>query len=203
MPVLRRLPEQLVNRIAAGEVVERPAAAIKELVENALDAGAKSIEIRLRDGGQSLISVRDDGWGMTPDELRLAVKRHATSKLPDDDLWNIQSFGFRGEALPSIASVSRLTITSRREGADEAWQITVEGGVVGAVQPAALDSGTQVEVRDLFYATPARLKFLKSQRSEADAAREIIERLAMAHPAVEFVIHEDDKRPMRYAAQAG
>jgi len=202
MPVLRQLPEQLVNRIAAGEVVERPAAAIKELVENALDAGATSIEIRLRDGGQSLIAVRDNGCGMSADELRLAVQRHATSKLPDDDLWNIQSFGFRGEALPSIAAVARLTLTSRRTGAAEAWQIAVECGAMGAVQPAALEQGTLVEVRDLFYATPARLKFLKSLRSEADAAREIIERLAMAHPQVEFVLHEDDKRPVRYPAAA-
>ena len=199
---IRRLPESLVNRIAAGEVVERPAAAIKELVENALDAGAARIEVSIRDGGQSLIRVTDDGCGMTREELMLAVERHATSKLPDEDLWNIQSFGFRGEALPSIGSVSRLAISSRARGASEAWQIGIEGGAVSQPRPASIATGTQVEVRDLFYATPARMKFLKTVRSESEYAREAVERLAMAHPQVDFTWQEDDKRPVRFSAQA-
>src|SRR5277367_873555 len=200
MPI-RRLPESLVNRIAAGEVVERPAAAVKELVENALDAGATRIEVTLRDGGQSLIRITDNGHGMMRDELVLAIERHATSKLPDEDLWNIHSFGFRGEALPSIGAVARLAITSRAKGSDEAWRIEVEGGVLSEPRPAALTEGTQVEVRDLFFATPARLKFLKTARTENDFAREVIERLAMAHPEVDFTLQEDDKRPVRFAAQ--
>lgn len=197
---LRRLPENLVNRIAAGEVVERPAAALKELVENALDAGAHRIEIALREGGQALIRVADDGGGMTREELALCIERHATSKLPDDDLWNIQSFGFRGEALPSIGAVARLSILSRKEGAPEAWQIDVEGGHVAAPHPVSLSGGTVVEVRDLFYATPARLNFLKSLRAEAGAARDVVDRLAMAYPAVTFHFQEDDKKPVRYPA---
>ncbi len=197
---LRRLPESLVNRIAAGEVVERPAAALKELVENALDAGASRIEVFLREGGQSLIRVVDDGEGMTRDELALSVERHATSKLPDDDLWNIRSFGFRGEALPSIGAVARLAITSRKKGSGEAWRIEVEGGKVAPLRPASLPGGTMVEVRDLFFATPARLKFLKSPRAEAEAARDMIEKLAMANRRVDFVYQEDDKRPIRFAA---
>lgn len=201
--IIRRLPESLVNRIAAGEVIERPAAAVKELVENALDAGATQIEITIRDGGQTLLSVSDNGRGMNSDELLLAVERHATSKLPDEDLWNIQSFGFRGEALPSIGSVSRMTITSRAQGSDEAWQISIDGGEVSAPRPASLTAGTKVEVRDLFYATPARLKFLKTTRTENDYAREAIERLAMAYPHIDFIWQEDDKRPVRFAAIAG
>lgn len=195
---IRLLPVQLVNRIAAGEVVERPAAALKELVENALDAGATRVEVTLRDGGQSLIRVADNGFGMNRDELVLAIERHATSKLPDEDLWNIHSFGFRGEALPSIGSVARMSITSRKRDSDEAWQICVEGGVVIPPRPAALPEGTLVEVRDLFFATPARLKFLKSQRTESEAAREIIEKLAMAHPHVAFILQEDERRPVQY-----
>lgn len=198
---IRRLPESLVNRIAAGEVVERPAAAVKELAENALDAGATHIEINLRDGGQSLIKVTDNGRGMTPDELTLAIERHATSKLPDGDLWNIQSFGFRGEALPSIGAVSRMTIISRVKESDQAWQIAVNGGDITPPRPASLAVGTQVEVRDLFFATPARLKFLKTLRTENDYAREAIEKLAMAHPHVDFVWQEDDKRSVRFVAQ--
>ncbi|HYE00827.1 MAG TPA: DNA mismatch repair endonuclease MutL, partial [Alphaproteobacteria bacterium] len=159
MPI-RLLPETLVNRIAAGEVVERPAAAVKELVENAIDAGATRIDVTIRDGGRTLVAVSDDGCGMGPEELSLAVERHATSKLPDEDLWNIATLGFRGEALPSIGAVSRLTLTSRARGADGAWRLHVEGGAKGAPEPAALPGGTRVEVRDLFYATPARLKFL-------------------------------------------
>ena len=166
MSIIRRLPDSLVNRIAAGEVVERPAAAVKELVENALDAGATQIEITIREGGQSLIAITDNGCGMSPDDMQLAIERHATSKLPDEDLWNIHSFGFRGEALPSIASVSRMTITSRAAGSADAWQLHIEGGDVEPLQPASLSVGTRIEVRDLFYATPARLKFLKTDRAE-------------------------------------
>jgi len=200
MTAIRRLPSSLINRIAAGEVVERPAAVVKELVENAIDAGATRIAVTLRDGGQSLISITDNGRGMSRDELPIAVERHATSKLPDDDLWNIHSFGFRGEALPSIGSVSRMSITSRAKGSDEAWQISVEGGELSAPRPASLATGTQIEVRDLFFATPARLKFLKTTRTEGDYAFEVIERLAMANPHVDFTWQEDDKRPIRFAA---
>lgn len=199
--MIRKLPDSLVNRIAAGEVIERPAAALKEIVENALDAGATRIEVTLRQGGQAMIRVADNGDGMDHDELALCIERHATSKLPDEDLWNLQSFGFRGEALPSIGAVARLTITSRKRGSQEAWSIGVEGGNVQQPRPASLQEGTIVEVRDLFFATPARLKFLKSQRTESDAAREIIEKLAMAHPAVDFTLLEDDRRPIRFAAQ--
>ena len=195
---IRLLPQQLVNRIAAGEVIERPAAALKELVENALDAGATSVDVTLRDGGQSLIRVADDGRGMDREELSLAIERHATSKLPDEDLWNIQSFGFRGEALPSIGSVARMTLKSRKKGAHNAWEICVEGGLVSAPKPTSLSEGTVVEVRDLFFATPARLKFLKSKRTESDAAREIVEKLARAHPHVAFSLQEDDRKPVQF-----
>lgn len=197
---LRRLPETLVNRIAAGEVIERPAAALKELAENALDAGATRIDVSLREGGQALLRVADNGFGMTREELALSIERHATSKLPDDDLDNIQSFGFRGEALPSIGSVARLAITTRKAGSGEAWRIDVEGGKVEAPRPASLPEGTIVEVRDLFFATPARLKFLKSHRTETGAARDVIERLAMANPGVTFLWQEEDRRPVRYEA---
>jgi DNA mismatch repair protein MutL len=197
---LRRLPETVINRIAAGEVVERPASALKELVENSLDAGARHIDVRIEDGGRSLIAVADDGCGMTADELRLAVERHATSKLPDDDLFHIETLGFRGEALPSIGAVSRLSIASRSEGAVEAWQITVEGGEVHEPQPAALARGTQVEVRDLFFATPARLKFLKMPRTEASHALDTLTRLAMAFPAVGFSLTDDGRNRLRLPA---
>jgi DNA mismatch repair protein MutL len=198
---IRRLPETLVNRIAAGEVVERPSAAVKELVENALDAGASRIDVVLRDGGRGLIAVQDDGVGMGPPDLELAVERHATSKLPDDDLLSVRYLGFRGEALPSIASVSRLTLTSRARGSDAAWSLTVEGGAKSPVAPAALSAGTRVEVRDLFYATPARLKFLRSPRTELDHAIDIVERLAMANPQVAFTIEADNRTPIRLNAQ--
>src|SRR5579884_3219099 len=153
---IRQLPPVVVNRIAAGEVVERPAAAVKELVENAIDAGASRIDVTLHEGGQSLIAVADDGVGMSGDDLVLAVERHCTSKLPDDDLLRIATLGFRGEALPSIGAVSRMTITSRRRNAGEAWSLAVAGGAKGTARPAAHPAGTRVEVRDLFYATPAR-----------------------------------------------
>jgi DNA mismatch repair protein MutL len=197
---LRRLPETLVNRIAAGEVIERPAAAVKELVENAIDAKATRIDVTLTDSGRSLIAVVDDGIGMTADELSLAVERHATSKLPDDDLLNIATLGFRGEALPSIGAVARLTLTSRPKAAQEAWSIAVDGGRVGQPSPAAHPPGTRVEVRDLFYATPARLKFLKGDRAEQGAAVDAIERLAMAHPEVAFYLTADGRTPIRLPA---
>ena len=191
---LRRLPETLVNRIAAGEVVERPASAAKELVENALDAGATRIEVTLRDGGASYLCVADDGRGMTPEELELAVERHVTSKLPDDDLVDIRFLGFRGEALPSIGAVARLTLTSRPRDQAEAWQLRVEGGRKGRLEPAAGQPGTRVEVADLFYATPARLKFLKTARSETGAVEDIVRRLAMANPAVAFRVEAEGRR---------
>ncbi|MDX1422352.1 MAG: DNA mismatch repair endonuclease MutL [Kiloniellales bacterium] len=200
---LRLLPETLVNRIAAGEVVERPAAALKELLENALDAGARNVEAVLDDGGRSYLAVSDDGCGMSPEELELAVERHATSKLPEDDLVHIATLGFRGEALPSIGAVSRMTVTSRAAGAGEAWSLSVEGGRKGAVEPAALGRGTRVEVRDLFYATPARLKFLKSARAEQMQARDALSRLAMAHPGVGFVLSDGRRDLLNLPAAQG
>src|SRR5258708_11417132 len=197
---IRQLPPVIVNRIAAGEVIERPAAAVKELVENAIDAGASRIEIVLRDGGQALIAVTDDGAGMERDELELAVERHCTSKLRDDDIMEIKALGFRGEALPSIGAVSRLRIVSRPRqeeegaGAESAWEIVVEGGAKRAPTPAAHPPGTRVEVRDLFFATPARLKFLKTPRRERDQAVDAVKRLAMACPQVAFTIIGDDDR---------
>jgi len=202
-PLLRRLPPTLVDRIAAGEVIERPAAAVKELVENALDAGAARIAVTVRDGGRTLIAVDDDGRGMTADELALAVERHATSKLPDDDLLRIASLGFRGEALPSIGAVARLTLTSRAPGADTAWTLTVDGGAVGAVRPAARAAGTRVEVADLFHATPARLKFLKSDRAERDAVLDAVKRLALAHPRVAFTVTDGARTPIDLPAGPG
>ncbi len=194
------MPPNLVNQIAAGEVVERPASVVKELVENALDAGARRIDIHLREGGRALIVVEDDGKGMTRDELALSVERHATSKLPDDDLVHIHSFGFRGEALPSIGAVGRLALASRACSADSAWRIAVDGGVKSAPEPAARGDGTRVELRDLFYAVPARLKFLKSPRSESNAAQEIVERLAMAHPDVAFTLRDEERLALRLPA---
>jgi DNA mismatch repair protein MutL len=190
---IRLLPQGLVNRIAAGEVVERPAAAVKELVENAIDAGATRIEVVLRDGGRSLIAVTDNGHGMGREALALAVERHATSKLPGDDLVHIETLGFRGEALPSIAAVARLEIASRAAGAAEAWTIAVEAGEKQPVKPAALAAGTRVTVRDLFFATPARLKFLKAERTERDHAVDVVNRLAMAHPGIAFSLADGER----------
>ncbi len=191
---IRQLPPNVVNRIAAGEVIERPAAAVKELVENAIDAGASRIEIVLRDGGQALIAVTDDGAGMERDELELAVERHCTSKLPDDDRLEIKALGFRGEALPSIGAVSRMRITSRPPGQESAWEIIVEGGAKRGPVPAAHPPGTRVEVRDLFFATPARLKFLKTPRAERDQVVDAVKRLAMACPGIAFTIIGDEGR---------
>jgi DNA mismatch repair protein MutL len=186
-PVIRQLDEAAINRIAAGEVVERPASAVKELVENAIDAKAGRIEIAVADGGKTLIRVTDDGCGIARDDLPLALSRHATSKIDGSDLLDINTFGFRGEALPSLGAVGRLTITSRVAGADGA-SISVNGSHMGAVKSAALTKGTIVELRDLFYATPARLKFMRTDRAEAQAVTDIIKRLAMAEPFVTFIL---------------
>lgn len=186
-PVIRQLDDAAINRIAAGEVVERPASAVKELVENALDAKASRIEISIADGGKTLIRVTDNGVGMTADDLPLALSRHATSKIDGTDLLNIHSFGFRGEALPSLGAVGRLTIRSRTASGDGA-EVTVAGGAHDAVRPSALTAGTVVELRDLFYATPARLKFLRTDRAEMQAISDVIKRLAMAEPFVTFIL---------------
>src|SRR3954449_3220931 len=197
MPV-RQLPEQLVNRIAAGEVVERPASVVKELVENSIDAGASRIDIFTDGGGRRRIGITDDGGGMTAGDLALAVDRHATSKLDDEDLLRIRTLGFRGEALPSIGAVARLGITTRHAGEPHAWSLSVEGGQKSPMAPAALLQGTRVEVSDLFYATPARLKFLKTDRTEAEAIREVVRRLAMARPDVAFTLAGEERAPVTW-----
>jgi len=188
-PVIRQLDDSAINRIAAGEVVERPASAVKELVENAIDAGARQITVEYADGGKTLIRVTDDGCGIAAVDLALALSRHATSKIDGTDLLNIHTFGFRGEALPSLGAVGRLTICSRVAGQDGA-EISVNGGVTGPVRPAALNGGTVVTLRDLFFATPARLKFLRTDRAEAQAISDIIKRLAMAEPFVRFTLRD-------------
>ncbi|MFS4581899.1 DNA mismatch repair endonuclease MutL [Phaeobacter sp. C3_T13_0] len=188
-PIIRQLDDSAINRIAAGEVVERPASAVKELVENAIDAGAARITVDIADGGKTLIRVTDDGCGMSPTDLPLALSRHATSKIDGSDLLNINTFGFRGEALPSLGAVGRLSITSRAQGQDAA-QIRVAGGTIDPVKPAALRAGTVVELRDLFYATPARLKFMRSDRAETQAIGDVIKRLAMAEPSVGFTLRD-------------
>ncbi len=210
MPI-RRLPPEAVNRIAAGEVIERPAAAVKELVENALDAGAKRVAIRIERGGLGLISIEDDGGGIPRDELPLAVERHATSKLVaetngDVDLLNIFTMGFRGEALPSIGAVARLSIVSKARGSNDTWSVEVEGGALHPVKPSAWaalsEHGTRVEVRDLFFATPARLKFMKSERAEMMAVSDVVKRLAMARPDVGFLLEHDGRANLRLSAEA-
>ncbi len=206
-PVIRQLDEAAINRIAAGEVVERPSSAVKELVENALDAGATRISVDIAGGGKTLIRVRDDGCGMAPTDLPLAMTRHATSKIDGSDLLNIRSFGFRGEALPSLGAVGRLRILSRAEG-HEAAEITCDGGRLSLVKPAALTAGTQVELHDLFYATPARLKFLRSDRAETQAITEVIRRLALAEPTVGFTLRDvttpgEDRVLFRAYAETG
>jgi DNA mismatch repair protein MutL len=190
---IRRLPSELINRIAAGEVVERPASALKELVENSLDAGARSVAIRLSAGGLELVEVTDDGAGMIPQEMHLALERHATSKLPDDAIEAVSSFGFRGEALPSIASVSRLTLESRPRGHD-GWRVTVDHGEKLGEEPAALPPGTRVRIENLFGNVPARRKFLRSPRSEYAASLDAVKRLAMARPDVAFSVEHDGRR---------
>jgi DNA mismatch repair protein MutL len=197
---IRLLPPNLVNQIAAGEVVERPASALKELVENAIDAEATRIDIVLNDGGRSLIVVTDNGCGMTSQELMVAVDRHATSKLPSDDLLEIRYLGFRGEALPAIGSVARLTVTSRIAGADSGWYVVVAGGRKDGPVPAPHPRGTRIEVRDIFFATPARLKFLKSAQTELSYAVDAIERLAMANPEISFTLTADGKQRLNLPA---
>jgi DNA mismatch repair protein MutL len=187
---IHRLSEAAANRIAAGEVVERPASAVKELVENAIDAGARRIEIAIADGGKTLIRVSDDGCGIAGDDLALALERHATSKIDGSDLVNIVSYGFRGEALPSMGAVARLTLTSRSAGAGEAWEIEARAGAVGQPRPAARGQGTTVELRDLFCATPARLKFLRTDRAETTAISDVVKRLAMAEPGIGFSLRD-------------
>ncbi|MDC1228413.1 DNA mismatch repair endonuclease MutL [Octadecabacter sp.] len=200
-PVIRQLDDAAINRIAAGEVVERPASAVKELVENALDAKAARVEISIADGGKTLIRVTDNGVGMTPDDLPLALSRHATSKIDGSDLLNIHSFGFRGEALPSLGAVGRLTIRSRTVDGEGA-EVTVAGGVHDPVRPSALTAGTVVELRDLFYATPARLKFLRTDRAEMQAISDVIKRLAMAEPFVTFILTDVSQGKSRVTFRA-
>ncbi|MDO9412760.1 MAG: DNA mismatch repair endonuclease MutL [Pseudolabrys sp.] len=199
MPV-RQLSESTVNRIAAGEVVERPASVVKELVENALDAGARRIDVLTDGGGRRLIRVTDDGAGMTRADLDLCVERHATSKLDSDDLLAIDTLGFRGEALPSIGSIARLIITTRHADEPHAWTLEVDAGEKSGIKPAALSQGTTIEVRDLFYATPARLKFLKTDRSEGEAVREVVRRLAMSRPDVAFTLAGEERAPLTWGA---
>ncbi|HEY7245113.1 MAG TPA: DNA mismatch repair endonuclease MutL [Xanthobacteraceae bacterium] len=198
---VRQLSENVVNRIAAGEVVERPASVVKELVENALDAGATRIDVLTDGGGRRLIQVTDDGSGMTAADLALAVERHATSKLPEDDLLDIRTLGFRGEALPSIGAVARLSIATRHADEPHAWTIGVDGGKKSELKPAALGQGTKLEVRDLFFATPARLKFLRSDRSEGEAIREVVRRLAMSRPDVAVTLAGEERAPVTWSAR--
>lgn len=200
---IRILPNTLINQIAAGEVVERPASVLKELVENAIDAGASKIEVLLKEGGKTLLTVVDDGKGMSQDELSLAVERHATSKLPDDNLFNIHYLGFRGEALPSIASVAMLSIVSRAQNSENAWKIEVCGGQKSEICPAALAKGTRIEVRDLFYATPARLKFLKTAAAETGQCVDILNRIALANPHISFYLSDEKSRKVALNAQQG
>ncbi|MGO4653273.1 DNA mismatch repair endonuclease MutL [Ensifer sp. 2YAB10] len=196
---IKQLSETLINQIAAGEVIERPASAAKELIENALDAGATRIEIATAGGGKTLLRVTDNGSGMTPNDLELAVRRHCTSKL-DDSLFDIRTLGFRGEALPSIGSVARLSITTRTAGASEGAVIAVTGGKTDPVRPSPANTGTVVEVRDLFFATPARLKFMKTEKAEAAAISEIVRRMAIAFPAVRFVLSGSDRSTLEFPA---
>ncbi|MFZ1186454.1 MAG: DNA mismatch repair endonuclease MutL, partial [Pseudolabrys sp.] len=199
---VRQLSEAVINRIAAGEVVERPASVVKELVENALDAGARRIDVLTDGGGRRLIRVTDDGEGMIRADLELAVERHATSKLDSDDLLSIRTLGFRGEALPSIGAAASLTITARHAEESHAWSITVDAGEKSAAKPASLGHGTTVEVRDLFHATPARLKFLKADRSEAEAVRDVVRRLAMSRPDVSFTLAGEERAPLTWGPAA-
>lgn len=206
-PVIRRLSEGTVNRIAAGEVVERPASVVKELAENAVDAGATKVDVFIQDGGKTLITVTDNGCGMSGDDLLLAVERHATSKLKlredgEDDLFDIANFGFRGEALPSIGSVARMTIASRKPGEDP-WGLSVLGGEKTKLEPVAASAGTRIEIRDLFYATPARLKFLKSDRAETTATVDVLRRLAMAHPEIGFSLRSGTRQILNLEAESG
>tara|TARA_B100000214_G_scaffold1161_1_gene862 strand:- start:643 stop:2514 length:1872 start_codon:yes stop_codon:yes gene_type:complete len=200
---IRLLPNGLINKIAAGEVIERPASAVKELVENSIDAGASKIEIIMRNGGRTFISVTDNGCGMSKHDLVLAVERHATSKLPTDSLDSISTLGFRGEALPSIGAVSRLRIKTRSKNMDTGWSINVIGGDIEAATPSSLKMGTQVEIRDLFYATPARLKFLKTDRTETGRTIEVIRRIAMVNPNISFTLNDGTRTNIRFNGAQG
>ena len=200
---IRLLPNGLINKIAAGEVIERPASAVKELVENSIDAGATKIEIIMRNGGRTFISVTDNGCGMSKQDLVLAVERHATSKLPIDSLDSISTLGFRGEALPSIGAVSRLRIKTRLKNMDTGWSINVTGGDIEAATPTSLKMGTQVEIRDLFYATPARLKFLKTDRTETGRTIEVIRRIAMVNPNISFTLNDGTRTNIRFNGAQG
>ena len=200
---IRLLPNGLINKIAAGEVIERPASAVKELVENSIDAGASKIEIIMRNGGRTFISVTDNGCGMSKQDLVLAVERHATSKLPTDSLDCISTLGFRGEALPSIGAVSRLRIKTRSKNMDTGWSINVTGGDIEAATPSSLKTGTQVEIRDLFYATPARLKFLKTDRTETGRTIEVIRRIAMVNPNISFTLNDGTRTNIRFNGAQG
>lgn len=200
---IKLLSPTTINRIAAGEVIERPASVVKELVENAIDAGSSRIEINMQNGGRNLVSVADNGSGMSRDDLEMCIERHATSKLTDDAMFDINFLGFRGEALPSIGSVSRMNITTRRKGDDSAWALDVNGGEKSEIYPASLAGGTKIEVRDLFYATPTRLKFLKTERTELLYAEDIVNRLAMAHPHIEFTLRNGEKTILKTTPQAG
>ena len=201
MADIRLLLSQLVDQIAAGEVIERPAAALKELVENAIDAGARQITVHLKDGGLGEITVTDDGTGMSKDELCLAIQRHATSKLPTADLFDIHSFGFRGEALPSIASVSDMEIRSRCASDEHGWALPVTHGHVGDLQPQAMPVGSQMIVRNLFANVPARLKFMKTTRTETGNCVDVLKRLAMAWPHIQFEAYDDSRKLLHYIAR--
>ncbi|MGB1361366.1 MAG: DNA mismatch repair endonuclease MutL [Alphaproteobacteria bacterium] len=200
---IRLLPSSLVNRIAAGEVIDRPSGAIKELIENSIDAGATKIEVIIRDGGKNFIQVADNGCGMGKDDLELSVQRHATSKLPDDDLFFISTMGFRGEALASIGSVSRMNITTRKQDDDNAWEINVDGGDVSPIKPTSGEVGTTIVIKDLFYAVPARLKFLKTDRAEAMAILDIVKRISLSHAGVEFIFNSDGKEKLHLKSHTG
>lgn len=197
---IRVIPANLVNQIAAGEVLERPSAAVKELIENSLDAGATEIEVVAYDGGRTFLSVTDNGFGMSKEELPLSLERHATSKLLSDDLQDIKFFGFRGEALPSIGSVSHLSITSRQAESETGWSISVDGGKISTISPASINIGTRIEVRDIFYATPARLKFLKSSQTELGHIEDVINRLAMSYPEVSFSLYDEKRKRLNFSA---
>lgn len=196
MTVIRRLSSHLINQIAAGEVVERPASVVKELVENAIDAGATRVDVTLREGGASFIQVMDNGCGMEPEDLMLATERHATSKLPHENLFDIKTLGFRGEALPSIGAISRLSLMSRQKDAENGWRLSVDGGVITPLEPLAMAPGTTVEVRDLFYAVPARLKFLKTPQTELNHIVDILERLSLVHSTLTFTLKTEHRTVM-------
>lgn len=200
---IRQLTEGTINRIAAGEVVERPASVVKELVENAIDAAATRIDIVTASGGKTMLRVTDNGTGMNAQDLALAVERHCTSKLDENDLFDIRNLGFRGEALPSIGSVAELSIKTRQQGSDTGWEITIDGGHKSPVVPTALNTGTQIEVRNLFFTTPARLKFLKTDRAETAAITDVVKRLALAHPEIRFSLIGPDRTVLDYGAATG